>query len=77
MTIKLLINIGNWEHLKEKILKWLKTKLVMKTCPDVDIKESEFMEVFKLTDNYMISGDILNLNVGRRALLAVFKAVYF
>ncbi len=49
----------------------------MKTCPDVDIKESEFMEVFKLADNYTISGDILNLNVGRRALLAVFKAVYF
>lgn len=49
----------------------------MKTCSDEDIKESEFMEVFKLTDNYTISGDILNLNVGRRAPLAVFKAVYF
>lgn len=51
--------------------------LTMKSCPDVDINENEFMEVFKLTDNYTISGDILNLNVGRRAPLAEFEAVYF
>lgn len=51
--------------------------LTMKICPDVDINEGEFMEVFKLTDNYTISGDILDLNVGRRAPLAVFEAVYF
>jgi heat shock protein HslJ len=51
--------------------------LTMKICPDVKINESEFMEVFKLTDNYTINGDILSLNVGRRAPLAVFEAVYF
>lgn len=31
--------------------------LTMKSCPDVAINESEFMEVFKLTDNYTIDGD--------------------
>lgn len=51
--------------------------LTMKTCPDADINESEFMEVFKLTDNYTINGDTLRLNVGRRAPLATFEAVYF
>ena len=51
--------------------------LTMKICPDIDINESEFLEVFKLTDNYTINGDVLSLNVGRRAPLAVFEAVYF
>ena len=51
--------------------------VTMKSCPDVDINESEFLEVFKLTDNFTINGDTLNLNVGRRAPLAVFEAVYF
>lgn len=51
--------------------------LTMKICPDVAVNESEFMEVFKLTDNYTINGDILNLNSGRRAPLAIFEAVYF
>lgn len=49
----------------------------LKACPDVDINESEFLKVFELADNYTINGDILNLNVGKRAPLAVFEAVYF
>lgn len=51
--------------------------LTMKVCPDLDLNESEFLEVFKLIDNYTINVDILNLNVGRRAPLAEFEAVYF
>lgn len=51
--------------------------MTMKSCLDLELNESEFMEVFQLTDNYTINGDILNLNVGRRAPLAVFEAVYF
>lgn len=46
-------------------------------CPDVDVDESEFLKVLELTDNYTITDDILSLNVGRRAPLAVFEAVYF
>ncbi len=45
-------------------------------CPDVDFNESEFLKVFELADNYTISGNQLSLNVGRRAPLAVFEAVY-
>ena len=49
----------------------------LKICPDVDINESEVLEVFNLADNYTINNDTLSLNVGRRAPLAVFEAVYF
>lgn len=49
----------------------------MKACPDVDINESELLQIFDLADNYTIQGDELSLNVGRRAPLAVFEAVYF
>lgn len=51
--------------------------ITMKLCPDVDVDESKFLKVFELADNYSISGDQLMLNVGRRAPLAVFEAVYF
>lgn len=49
----------------------------LKVCPDVDFNESDLFKVFELTDNYRITGDVLELNVGRRAPLAVFEAVYF
>jgi heat shock protein HslJ len=49
----------------------------LKVCPDVDFNESDFFKVFELTDSYKISGDTLELYVGRRAPLAVFEAVYF
>ncbi|MEO8932725.1 MAG: META domain-containing protein [Xanthomarina sp.] len=48
----------------------------MMACPDVDVNESEFFKIFELADNYSIKDDILSLNVGRRAPLAVFEAVY-
>lgn len=46
-------------------------------CPDVNVNEGEFLKVFELADNYTIHSDTLSLNVGRRAPLAVFEAVYF
>ncbi|NKI26646.1 META domain-containing protein [Arenibacter sp. 6A1] len=48
----------------------------MMACPDVDFNESEFLQIFELADNYTIQGDTLMLNVGRRAPLAVFEAIY-
>ena len=51
------------------------TTLIM--CPDVDVNESDFMKVFELTNNYTLYNDTLKLNVGRRAPLARFVAVYF
>ncbi len=49
----------------------------LKACPDVDVNEAEFLKIFELADNYTIVDDVLSLNVGRRAPLAVFEAVYF
>ena len=48
----------------------------LKACPDVDFMENEFLKVFELANNYIIKEDTLRLNVGRRAPLAIFKAVY-
>ena len=49
----------------------------MMACPDVDFNESEFLKIFELADNYRVTGDELELYVGKRAPLAVFEAVYF
>ena len=50
--------------------------ITMMACPDVAVNEADFLEVFELADNYTIVNDVLSLNVGRRAPLAVFEAVY-
>lgn len=50
--------------------------VTMKACNDAAIKENKFLSVFNLADNYTIIGETLSLNVGRRAPLAVFEAVY-
>ena len=50
--------------------------ITMMACPDVAVNESELLEVFEIADNYTINNDVLSLNVGRRAPLAVFEAVY-
>lgn len=69
---------GSFELLKDNRIRINENLAVtMKSCADKDIKESEFLKVFKLTDNYSIKGDELRLNVGKRAPLAVFEAVYF
>lgn len=47
----------------------------LKSCPDIHIDESEFLNVFELADNYTVNNNELSLNVGRRAPLAVFEAV--
>lgn len=58
-------------------IRFSKMATTLMMCPDVDFNESEFLKVFELADNYTINGDVLSLNVGRRAPLAVFEAVYF
>ncbi len=54
-----------------------KMAVTMMICTDEKIMEPQFLKVFELADNYTINGDQLMLNVGRRAPLAVFEAVYF
>lgn len=43
-------------------------------CPNTN--ESKFLKAINATDNYTIKNNILSLNVGKRAPLAVFEAVY-
>lgn len=62
---------------EKKRIRFSQLASTMKACPDVDVDESAFLKIFDLTDNYTINNDTLSLNVGRRAPLAVFKAVYF
>lgn len=44
-------------------------------CPDSNFKENDFLEIFTMADNYTINDNMLSINVGRRAPLAVFKKV--
>jgi heat shock protein HslJ len=48
-----------------------------RACPDAQLNEYEFLQVFALADNYSINGDTLELNAEGRASLAIFQAVYF
>lgn len=67
---------GEYELEEGNRIRFKNMGITMMICPDVDVNESELMEVFELTDNYTINNDTLSLNVGRRAPLAVFEAVY-
>lgn len=50
--------------------------VTLKACPDLKVNETDFLKVFELVDNYTIKDNVLSLNIGRRAPLAVFEAVY-
>ena len=67
---------GEYELTEGNRIRFTNMGITMMICPDVAVDESEFMQVFELTDNYTIHNDTLSLNVGRRAPLAVFEAVY-
>ncbi|MEO5966616.1 MAG: META domain-containing protein [Ferruginibacter sp.] len=72
-------NTLNSEYKLEKgdRIRFTKLATTLKLCPDMVLNEGDFFKVFELADNYTIVGDTLSLNVGRRAPLAVFQAVYF
>ncbi len=38
--------------------------VTLRSCPDVEVDESAFLEVFELADNYTLQGDKLMLNCG-------------
>lgn len=61
-------------------IKFSQISTTLMACQGID--DRPLLEVLDLTDNYTMTKDnmnkeILRLNVGRRAPLAVFKAVYF
>lgn len=68
--------LGSYTLEKGNRIRFSNMGSTMMACPDVDINESDFLKIFELADNYTINGDELSLNVGRRAPLAVFEAVY-
>lgn len=68
---------GNFTLVKGNRIRFEQIGVTMKMCPDVKVNESEILNVFNSTDNYTITGDTLTLNVGKRAPLATFEAVYF
>lgn len=68
---------GQYKLKEGNQIDFLNIGVTMKLCPDVDVDESGFLKVFELANNYNINGDQLILNVGRRAPLAIFEAVYF
>lgn len=69
---------GSYTLEKSKLrIKFSDMLSTLRACPGVEVDESEFLQVFELADNYALNGDTLMLNVGRRAPLAVFEAVYF
>ncbi len=72
-------NIFNTTYTLEKgnRIRFSPMAATLKACPDVDVNERDFFEVFELADNYTTKGDTLSLNVGRRAPLAIFKSVEF
>ena len=57
-------------------LRFVNLLTTLRACPGPD-NERAFLDVLNQTDNYTLQGDTLRLNVGRRAPLAVFQAVYF
>lgn len=68
---------GTYKLEKGNRIRFEQMAVTMMACPDVSFNESAYLQVFELADNYTIYNDTLNLNVGRRAPLAVFAAVYF
>lgn len=67
---------GSYELEEGNRIRFTQMAATLMACPDVEVDESAVLEVFNLTDNYTINGDTLSLNVGRRAPLAIFEAVY-
>ena len=68
---------GNYTLEEGMRISFSKMATTRMACPDLAVNEFDFLKVFELADNYTISGNTLMLNVGRRAPLAVFEAVYF
>lgn len=69
--------LGSYTLEKGNRIRFSNMGSTMMACPDVDLNERDFLKIFELVDNYTVNGDELSLNVGRRAPLAVFEAVYF
>ena len=68
---------GSYElRANQQRLRFTNLLTTLNACPGPN-QERDFLDVLNQTDNYTVQGDTLRLNVGRRAPLVVFHAVYF
>ncbi|WP_205012949.1 META domain-containing protein [Hymenobacter nivis] len=68
---------GSYELNERQLrLRFTNVLTTLKACPGPG-PERGFLNVLNRADNYTVRADTLRLNVGRRAPLAVFHAVYF
>ncbi|WP_341220330.1 META domain-containing protein [Polaribacter atrinae] len=69
-------NTINGEYILEEgnRIKFTKVISTRMFCNNTD--ESKFLKAINSTDNYTIKNNILSLNLGKRAPIAVFEAVY-
>ncbi|WP_223652959.1 META domain-containing protein [Hymenobacter psoromatis] len=68
---------GSYELRADQLrLRFTNLLTTLKACPGPN-QETALLAVLNQADNYTLQGDTLLLNVGRRASLAVFHAVYF
>ena len=68
--------VGQFSIEKGNRIRFKNMGTTLMACPGISFNESEFLKIFELADNYTIKDDILSLNIGRIAPLAVFEAVY-
>jgi heat shock protein HslJ len=68
--------VGQFSIEKGNRIRFKSMGTTLMACQGISFNESEFLKVFELADNYTIKDDILSLNIGRKAPLAVFEAVY-
>lgn len=67
---------GSYELNEQQMrLRFTNVLTTLRACPGPE-NERGFLDVLNQADNYTLQGDTLMLNVGRRAPLAVFHAVY-
>jgi heat shock protein HslJ len=68
---------GSYELENENRIKFSQMLTTLRACINPTIRETEFMQVFEIANNYTFKDDTLILNIGKRAPLAVFEAIYF
>ena len=68
---------GEYQLLKENQIRFKTLATTMRLCPDVDLNEADFLNVFGLADTYTLDGNTLMLSQGGKEPLAVFESVEF
>lgn len=60
-----------------KHISFSKIAATLMACPDLDIKDADFLNVFGVATNYVVDGDHLTFKNEKGEAVASFEAVYF